>query len=171
MWLTCLHGLDNYKNIIVVHVEHAFLKPTTRGRDGPLNDPNSRPLGQISLIGDPSLLIGANCVVDVWTPGHVGKHVKQVCQLLWCQGTVLVLKHANVGLDHFTHPHQCSELSPWPKLPTDALPSFLISRLNLPSIPQDVKAPLRCLCLWFSLKRRGQDLTLSCLSKTLCRKR
>lgn len=42
-----------------------------------------RPLGEISLVGDPSLFVSANCVIDIWTPGHVGKDIKQVCQLLW----------------------------------------------------------------------------------------
>lgn len=62
-----------------------------------------RPLGKISLIGDPSLFISANCVVDICTPGHVGKHIKQVCKLLWWQGTVLVLMDTNVGFGHLSH--------------------------------------------------------------------
>lgn len=41
-----------------------------------------RPLGEIALVGDPSLVISANGVIDVWTPGHVGKDIKQVGQFL-----------------------------------------------------------------------------------------
>lgn len=41
-----------------------------------------RPLGEIALVGDPSLVIRTNGVIDIRTPGHVGKDIKQVCQLL-----------------------------------------------------------------------------------------
>lgn len=139
--------------------------------------PDLRPLGEISLIRDPSVLVSANCVIDIWTPGHVGKHVKQVCKLLWWQGIVLVLKHTNVGLDRFSHSPKHKEIClgsylallwlsrmnsttvpvvhirssdsfHWRKDALGAschslsLPFFLISRLNLLSIPhhwQDVK--------------------------------
>lgn len=44
---------------------------------------HSRPLREVSLVRDPSLIVGAHCVVDVWTPGHVGEHFEQVLHLLW----------------------------------------------------------------------------------------
>lgn len=123
-----------------------------------------RPLGEISLIRDPSLFISADCVIDIWTPGHVGKHIKQVCKLLWWQGTVLVLKHTNGGL--FVCLGSSLELLWFSRIYSTTIPSvhirswdsfhrdaktllaqaatytltfFLISWLNLLSIPQDVK--------------------------------
>lgn len=50
-----------------------------------------RPLWEVALVGDPAFVIGANSVVDIWTPGHVGENVKQVPQLIRRQGTVTVL--------------------------------------------------------------------------------
>ena len=55
--------------------------------------PYSRPLGEVALVGDPALVVGGHGVVDVSTPGHVWKHVKQVLQLIRGQCTVPVLDH------------------------------------------------------------------------------
>jgi len=52
---------------------------------------HSRPLGKIALVSDPALLIGANSVVDIRTPGHVGKDLEQILQLIRRQGTVSIL--------------------------------------------------------------------------------
>lgn len=54
---------------------------------------HSRPLRQVALVGDPALLVGADRVVDVGTPRHVGEHSEQVLHLIWTQGTVPVLMH------------------------------------------------------------------------------
>lgn len=51
-----------------------------------------RPLGEVALVRDPALVIGADSVVDISAPGHVGEDLKQVFQLLWGQGTVPVLQ-------------------------------------------------------------------------------
>ena len=45
--------------------------------------PHSRPLGEVSLVCDPSLFVSAHRVVDIGAPGHVGKHFEQVLHLLW----------------------------------------------------------------------------------------
>lgn len=52
---------------------------------------HSRPLGKIALVSDPAIVIGTNCVVDVRTPGHVGKNIKEVFELFWRQGAITVL--------------------------------------------------------------------------------
>lgn len=55
--------------------------------------PHSRPLREVSLVCDPSLIVSANCVVDIRTPWHVGKHFEQVLHLLWRQCTISILDH------------------------------------------------------------------------------
>ena len=53
--------------------------------------PYSRPLGEVALVGDPALVVSGHRVVDVRAPRHVGKHVKQVLQLIRGQCAVPVL--------------------------------------------------------------------------------
>lgn len=108
MWLK--FGCKKLYKIYISSTRTCFFKNnTTRGSQSftsfivPLTSDDLRPLGKISLIGDPSLFISANCVIDICTPGHVGKHIKQVCKLLWWQGTVLVLIDTNVGFGHLSH--------------------------------------------------------------------
>lgn len=60
--------------------------------------PHSRPLGEVSLVCDPSLIVSANCVVNVRTPGHVGKYFEQVFNLLRRQRTVSVLNQTKCTL-------------------------------------------------------------------------
>lgn len=75
------------------------------------NEHHLRPLGEISLVGDPALVISANCVMDIWTPGHVGKHIKQVLHLLWWQGTVTVLMEGEVGYRLGNYSKICQNLN------------------------------------------------------------
>lgn len=53
---------------------------------------NVRPLGEVTLVGDPALFVRAHGVVDVGAPGHVGKHFEQVFHLVGRQRTVSVLR-------------------------------------------------------------------------------
>lgn len=53
---------------------------------------HSRPLGQVSLVRDPPLVIRADGVVDVWAPRHVGKHFEQILNFLRRQRAVSVLQ-------------------------------------------------------------------------------
>lgn len=53
---------------------------------------NVRPLGEVPLVGDPALFVGTYGVVDVGTPGHVGKHFEKVFDLVGRERTVSVLR-------------------------------------------------------------------------------
>lgn len=53
-----------------------------------------RPLGQVALVGDPALVIGVHCIVDVRAPRHVGEDFKQIFQFIRRQRTVSILKQS-----------------------------------------------------------------------------
>lgn len=53
---------------------------------------NLRPLGEVTLVGDPALFVRTYSVVDIGAPGHVGKHFEQVFHLVWRERTISVLK-------------------------------------------------------------------------------
>ncbi len=70
-----------------VHCFHLFPFSSTVGWRQ-----HSRPLGKVALVSNPALLIGADCVADIGTPGHVGKDLEQILQLIWRQSTVSILQ-------------------------------------------------------------------------------
>lgn len=116
--------------------------------------PHSRPLGEVALVCDPSLFVSADRVVHIRTPGHVGKHFEQVLHLLWRQRTVSVLDQE--------HTVRLTNLDIMHKNPHRETRGFH----NFRNISHT----------WIIKTQKGsktdfEPLTLSCLSKTLWRKR